>query len=288
MSKKIFQNLYRKSIKKMSHGHGFAKKPIIKNFLKIIEGNLKTEFAEVQGSKMFLDPGDSLDLSINGVYGELDTQIIREQIKEGDIVIDVGANIGYYTLIFAQLVGKTGKVFAFEPEPKNFEILKKNIEINNYDNVTAEQKIISDKCEKMKLFVSDSGIVGHRIQKMGNLENFIEVESVTLDDYMKKLNLDKKVDFIKIDVEGAEPKVLDGAKTILKENVNLKIFTEFNREVIKKYNSDPEDMLLLLTRNNFQFFLPNYKTNSLSITTRDILLNSNELLKENLNILCIK
>ncbi len=288
MSKKIFQNLYRKSIKKMSHGHGFAKKPIIKKFLKNIEGNLKTEFAEVQGSKMFLDPGDSLDLSINGVYGELDTQIIREQIKEGDIVIDVGANIGYYTLIFAQLVGKTGKVFAFEPEPKNFEILKKNIEINNYDNVTAEQKIISDKCEKMKLFVSDSGIVGHRIQKMGNFENFIEVESVTLDDYMKKLNLDKKVDFIKIDVEGAEPKVLDGAKTILKENVKLKIFTEFNREVIKKYDSDPEDMLLLLTRNNFQFFLPDYKTNSLSITKRDVLLNSNELLKENLNILCIK
>ena len=83
----------------MSQGHGFAKNPIIKKILKNIEGNLKIEFAEVQGSKMFLDPGDSLNLSINGVYGELDTQIIREQIKEGDIVIDVGANIGYYTLI---------------------------------------------------------------------------------------------------------------------------------------------------------------------------------------------
>ncbi len=140
MPKKTFQNLYRKFIKRMSHGHGFAKKPIINKILKNIEGNLKTEFAEVQGSKMFLDPGDSLNLSINGVYGELDTQIIREQIKEGDIVIDVGANIGYYTLIFAQLVGKTGKVFAFEPEPKNFEILKKNIEINNYGNVTVEKK----------------------------------------------------------------------------------------------------------------------------------------------------
>ncbi len=140
----------------------------------------------------------------------------------------------------------------------------------------------------MKLFVSDSDIVGHRIQQMGNLKKFIEVESITLDDYMKKLNLEKKINFIKIDVEGAEPKVLEGAKTILKENVKLKIFTEFNREVIKKYNSNPEDMLLLLTKNNFQFFLPDYKTNSLSLTEKDILLNSNELLKENLNILCIK
>ena len=288
MLKKFFLNLYKKLIKKMSYGYGFGKKPIIKIFLKNVESNLKTEFSEIQGSKMFLDPGDSLNLSINGVYGELDTQIIRDEIKEGDIVIDVGANIGYYTLIFAQLVGKTGKVFAFEPESKNFEILKKNVKINNYNNVIVEQKIISDKSGKMKLFISDSDIVGHRIQQMGNFKKFIEVESVTLDEHMKKLNLDKKINFIKIDVEGAEPKVLQGAKKILEQNSKLKIFTEFNRDVIKKYDSNPEDMLLLLTKNKFQFFLPNYKTNSLSLSKKDVLLNSNDLLKENLNILCKK
>jgi FkbM family methyltransferase len=288
MLKKFFLNLYKKLIKKMSYGYGFGKNPIIKIFLKNVESNLKTEFSEIQGSKMFLDPGDSLNLSINGVYGELDTQIIRDEIKEGDIVIDVGANIGYYTLIFAQLVGKTGKVFAFEPESKNFEILKKNVKINNYNNVIVEQKIISDKSGKMKLFISDSDIVGHRIQQMGNFKKFIEVESVTLDEHMKKLNLDKKINFIKIDVEGAEPKVLQGAKKILEQNSKLKIFTEFNRDVIKKYDSNPEDMLLLLTKNKFQFFLPNYKTNSLSLSKKDVLLNSNDLLKENLNILCKK
>ncbi len=123
---------------------------------------------------------------------------------------------------------------------------------------------------------------------MGNSKKFVEVESITLDEYMKKLNLEEKINFIKIDVEGAEPKVLEGSKNILEKNDNLKIFTEFNREVIKKYNSKPEDMLLLLTKNNFQFFLPNYKTNTLSFSEKDTLLNSNELLKENLNILCKK
>jgi len=105
---------------------------------------------------------------------------------------------------------------------------------------------------------------------------------------MEKLNLDEKVNFIKIDVEGAELKVLEGAKKILEKNNKLKIFTEFNREIIKEYDSKPEDMLLLLTKNNFQFFLPNYKTNTLSLSDKDTLLNSAELLKENLNILCKK
>lgn len=288
MSKSTIQNLYRKFIKKMSQGHGFGKNPIIKKFLKNIEGNLKTEFAEIQGSKMFLDPGDSLNLSINGVYGELDTKIVREQIKEGDIVIDVGANIGYYTLIFAQLVGKSGKVFAFEPEPKNFEILKKNIEINNYDNVIVEQKIVSEKCGKMKLYVSNSDIVGHRIQQMGNLENFVEVESVTLDDYMKKLNLDEKVNFIKIDVEGAEPNVLEGSKEILEKNNHLKIFTEFNRAVVKNYGTDPKKMIDLLYEKGFEIYLPNYKDNKINLTNADELLTSKETLLENINLLCKK
>ena len=288
MSKKIFQNLYRKSIKKMSRGRGLGKNPFIKNILKNIKGNLKTEFTEIQGSKMFLDPGDSLDLSINGVYGELDTQIVREQIKEGDIVIDVGANIGYYTLIFAQLVGKSGKVFAFEPEPKNFEILKKNIAINNYDNVIVEQKIVSEKNGKMKLYVSNSDIVGHRIQQMRDLENFVEVESVTLDDYMKKLSLDDKVNFIKIDVEGFEPNVLEGSKKVLEKNNHLKIFTEFNREVVKKYGTEPKKMIDLLYEKGFEIYLPNYKENKINLTNADELLTSKETLLENINLLCKK
>lgn len=288
MSKKSFQNIYRKSLKRLSKGYGIGKNPVVKKILNNIEENLKSDFSEVQGSKMILDPGDSLDLSINGVYGELDTKIIREEIKEGDVVIDVGANIGYYTLIFAQLVGKTGKVFAFEPEPKNFYILKKNIEINNYTNVVVEQKIVSDKCGKMKLFISDSDIVGHRIHKMGNLEKFIELESVTLDDYMKKLNLVSKVNFIKIDVEGAEPKVLEGSKKILENNNHLKIFTEFNRDVVEKYGEEPKKMIELLYRYNFKIYLPNYRQNKINLTHSNELLMSKEMLDENINLLCKK
>lgn len=282
---RFFFSIYKKCIKKMSLGYGLSKLYPVKIMLKKIESNFKSDFAIVQGNKMFLDPGDSLELSIQGVYGELDTNIVKNEIKPGDIVIDVGANIGYYTLIFAKLVGKTGKVIAFEPEPKNFQLLKKNIAINELTNVIIEQKIVSDKNEKIKLFLADSGIVGHRINPIKNTTNFIEVDSVTLDNYLQINNLNKKINFLKIDVEGAEMQVLEGAKCIL-ENHDLKIFTEFNRLAIKKLGMDPKKMLLLLTKNKLKLFLPNYKLNTISETNIDELLSSQETVLENLNILC--
>lgn len=275
-------------MKKFSFGYGISKFYPIKIIMKKFESNFKSDYAIVQGSKMFLDPGDSLDLSINGVYGELDTKIIREEIHEGDIVIDVGANIGYYTLIFAQLVGSSGKVFAFEPEPKNFEILKKNIEINNYQNIVAEQKIVSDKSGIVKLFIAEHGIVGHRINQQKSSQKFIEVESIILDNYIKKLNLDNKINFIKIDVEGSEPKVLEGAKEIMQKSNQLKIFTEFNREAVEEYGIEPKEMIDLFYRNGFKIYLPNYKENKINLTNVNELLTSKETLLENINLLCKK
>lgn len=275
-------------MKKFSFGYGISKFYPIKIIMKKIESNFKSDYAIVQGSKMFLDPGDSLDLSINGVYGELDTKIIREEIHEGDIVIDVGANIGYYTLIFAQLVGSSGKVFAFEPESKNFEILKKNIEINNYPNIVAEQKIVSDKSGIVKLFIAEHGIVGHRINQQKSSQKFIEVESIILDNYIKKLNLDNKINFIKIDVEGSEPKVLEGAKEIMQKSNQLKIFTEFNREAVEEYGIEPKEMIDLFYRNGFKIYLPNYKENKINLTNVNELLTSKETLLENINLLCKK
>lgn len=287
MSELIF-SIYKKCIQKLSFGYGISKFYPLKIIIKKIESNFKSDFAIVQGNKMFLDEGDSLDLSIRGIYGELDTKIVKNEIKSGDIVIDVGANIGYYTLIFAKLVGDKGKVIAFEPEPKNFEILKKNIEINNLTNVVVEQKIISNINGKRKLFLADTGIVGHHTNPLKNSTNFIEIDSTTLDDYLAKDSLSDKINFIKIDVEGGELQVLEGSKKILEKNKDLKIFTEFNRENIKEYDSSPEKMLNLMVKNNFQFYVPNYKKNKLSLTNEEILLNSTEFLKENLNILCKK
>ena len=97
-----------------------------------VVSRLRSNVAVVHGHKMFLDPKDSLRLSIFGVYEPFETDLVQHEVGEGDVVLDIGANIGYYTLIFARIVGEGGKVFAFEPDPDNFALLKKNVEASGY------------------------------------------------------------------------------------------------------------------------------------------------------------
>ena len=114
----FFLNLYLKIIKNFSHGKGYGKKNKLINLtVRGIESSLKTNYAQVWAGKMFLHPNDAFRLSIYGIHGAHDFKIIKNNVKDGDNVIDLGANIGYFTLILAKLVGPTGKVFAFEPDP---------------------------------------------------------------------------------------------------------------------------------------------------------------------------
>lgn len=284
----MFLKIYKKFVKKTSKGYGLSKNPLVKKIMNSVESNLKSDFAEIQGSKMYLDQNDSLRLSIDGVYGELDTLTMKQHIKNNDIVIDVGANIGYYTLLFSRLTENHGRVFGFEPEPNNFELLRKNTEINNYDNVTLEQKAVSKNPGIINLYLAKNGIVGHRIYDSDICSGSIEVEMISLDDYFSKLNLIDKINFIKIDVEGAELGVFHGMEKILHESENLKIFSEFNRNVIENEGSNPKEILEILNQYNFTINYIDNKQNLVRKITPNELMTSNNIIEENVNILCTK
>ena len=193
-------------------------------------------------------------LLMNGVYEKYVTYLFKKIIKQGMIVVDIGANIGYYTLISAKLVGNKGKVYAFEPEPNNFEFLVKNVEINKYTNVITIQKAISNKHGKIELFVdkvnwgaasfSENNI---QIQKGG----IVEVEAVTLDEFFENVVRDDKVDFIKIDTQGAEELIVEGAEKVFKNN-NLKIIMEFWPYGLKNVGTDPLKFLHKLQNYSFK------------------------------------
>jgi FkbM family methyltransferase len=135
-------------------------------------------------------------------------QYIRE-LRNGDIVIDVGAHIGSYTIRCAKLFGENGKVIAIEPIPENLILLKNNLEFNKLNNVLIEDKAIYNKQNKIKLFYYDIHPSGASVFKKFESDHLhaIIVETTTLDAIIEKYNL-KKIDLLKVDVEGAEAEVL--------------------------------------------------------------------------------
>ena len=246
--KKKFYRLTEKTI----GGHGIGNLPIINNLNRKVIEHLKDEYTQVDGKKMFLDKNDSLLLSINKIYEENETNFVKNLIKKGDIVLDIGANIGYYTLLFAQLVGNSGKVYSFEPDPRNYQLIEKNIEINNFTNVVLVKKGVSNKSEKATFYLMKSG--AHNTLKKGHSGTIdeIDIDVISLDDYFKILPIIP--DFIKMDIEGNELNALKGMKNILKSN-KTKIMMEVGAtKSAKKYlHIDPMDNLKFLGEFDFKF-----------------------------------
>jgi FkbM family methyltransferase len=159
--------------------------------------------------------------------------------KEGNIVIDVGAHIGPYTLKASSLVGVNGKVLAIEADPSNYDILNRNIDLNKFTNATAVNYAAYSKEEKIKLYLpskeEEEKELSHTkyntiIQdRTHNETKFVEVQANTLD-YLLQSNGIKheKVNWIKIDVEGAEFEVLKGAKDILSKSYNISLLIEIH------------------------------------------------------------
>ena len=125
-------------------GHTYlTKKGLRYPFLKKINGiviqKLKSDKAVIDGHTIYLDKDDSMRLSTRGHYEPFVADIAKKYLKEGDIVFDIGANIGYYTIIAGKHIGPEGQVFAYEPEDRNYSLLKKNIEAKVYCPTKTDQ-----------------------------------------------------------------------------------------------------------------------------------------------------
>jgi FkbM family methyltransferase len=217
----------------------------------LVKQSLKSKFVEVQGNKMFLDNEDSLDLTMNDVHEPLETDIVKKETKRGYTVLDIGANIGYYTLIFSKLVGENGKVFAFEPDPENFTLLEKNIKMNNCSNVTLVKKAVSNRNGKERLYISEKNKGDHRLYNSHDNREYVEVETIRLDDYFKDFG---KIDFIKIDIQGSEGALISGAPILIKKNKNLKILTEYWPLGLRRFGTEPQEYLKFLVKNGFKMY----------------------------------
>lgn len=205
------------------------------------------------GHKLYVDPGDlgiaRCLLVYKGVWEPLETETFVSLLKNDMVVVDIGANIGYYTLLAAQRVGGGGKVFAFEPEPKNFSLLSKNIRENGYTNIVAVPSAVSNRNGTSRLFLCPKNSGAHNLSARWHEESSIQVNTVTLDQYFSAY--EGPIDVIKIDAEGVEELIFDGMAQLLKRYPDLVIFTELNPPVGE---CSPERYLQKLLSQGFRIF----------------------------------
>ena len=250
--------------KNLFGGRGLTKYSFVRKVKNYSSSNLQTDYAEVFGNKLILSKkGLALTISHYGTYEELEAKIMKEKIKVGNIVVDVGANIGLHTLNMAKIVGNTGQVFAFEPDPSNFEILRKNVKINNYQNIILEQKACADKYGRTTLYQSDHPGMHRVFPQTKQAKGQVQVELTSLDKYFIDSNLADKINFIKIDVEGLEFSVLKGMKNILKNNKKIKILFEFMPKNTMEAGFTPIELLNYLTSYDFKLFCIDESTKKL-------------------------
>jgi FkbM family methyltransferase len=206
----------------------------------------------INGYKMHVRTGKSIggiaqQLIFDHVYEPLSTKVFVENINLGDTVVDVGANIGYYTLLAAS---RFCSVYAFEPEYANYVDLVHNISLNSfmnpYYNVMPMQSACSDTNCMRKLYVSKDEAGAHSLEPARDTKEFAMVKTVRLDDVIKG-----KVGFIKIDTEGHEMAVLAGAKRILSESMHTKMLIECWEQGLVASGSSVAKMLSCL--NGFGF-----------------------------------
>jgi FkbM family methyltransferase len=151
-------------------------------------------------------------------------KFVEERIKEGSTVLDVGAHLGEWSLLFSELVGQSGSVFAFEPDPVARASLVKNLRLNRISNVTVEADSISDRTGNVMLAAERFGSGLSSIVRQRTIDDGggsragydrIEVPSTTLDEYCQERGISP--DWIKVDAEGAEPLIVRGMRRLIEE-----------------------------------------------------------------------
>lgn len=152
-------------------------------------------------------------------YEPFATSIVQKYISEGQTFIDIGANIGYYSLLAAKIVGENGRVISFEPDERNFQDLIHNIGLNTFNNISPYQKAVSLRTGMSRLYLSKDEPGAHSLEECRDTSESLLVYTVKLDEVTKDMPV---VDFIKIDTEGHEMSVLKGAhETLLKTNAMM-------------------------------------------------------------------
>ncbi|HWP47211.1 MAG TPA: FkbM family methyltransferase [Candidatus Limnocylindrales bacterium] len=241
----------------------FLASPEFKN-RKIFQSNspVKYVLVELDNFKLYVSPDDwavGRTILEKREYEPHVTATLRKILEPGMVFVDVGANIGYFSLMAAQIVGNQGRVISFEPNQHNCGLLYSSAQSNNFENIDIYPYAVAEK-EATFLYdpLASNGIISDFGRDLEILDaGRILVRSVTLDKVLQGV---RKIHVIKLDVEGAEYKVIQGARNLLKEHRPI-LFSEFSPGGLQNVSKvSGKEYLRLLIENNYHIsIIPDQK-----------------------------
>jgi len=186
-------------------------------------------------------------------YEKENSSMIFNLVKDNSVVFDIGSNIGWYSLGLSKTRQKL-QVFAFEPIPKTFNYLKKNIELNQLDNIQAYNHGLSNQNAEIQFYYYPEGSGNSSLADLAEDHNSVKINSTVkkLDDFVDENAIDR-IDFIKCDVEGAELMVFQGGEKSIRHFKPI-IFTEMLRKWASKFEYHPNEIIDFFKQLDYKCF----------------------------------
>ncbi|WP_299416259.1 FkbM family methyltransferase [Acaryochloris sp. IP29b_bin.148] len=199
----------------------------------------------------------------------------ERSIQEGSVVFDIGANGGLYSLIASRKAGKSGNIYAFEPGKAELEILHRNLSINSCDNVEVIEKAVSDHSGQSKFAISKDGAMNSLMETehlYQSITHWQTIELISLDAFIQHNNI-SKVDFIKVDVEGAEELVFKGATKLLSSPSPPTLLFEGCNSTLATFGCSAEDLINGIQEFGFSVYSLNFNGELIPVSENNPTMN---------------
>ena len=215
-----------------------------------------TVFVETKYGKIYSWQDDMITRQLQRFSAHTRNEIamLGDFIRKGDSVIDVGAHIGTFTLPFAIFTGIDGEVLSIEGSTKNFDLLRHNIAINQHQNVILRKAVVSDSKHSFVMHSPLGGNTGaYQFIHCENASDPEAVHSLTLDEIIDADMPNRRIDLLKVDVEGCEMDVLKGASEMLSRDTPA-LYVEINKDVLNERKVDFTEILNFLRDSGYHLF----------------------------------
>ena len=233
-----------------ARGRGLSSNWLAWKAHRVIWRTTRSNRVVIDGHDLQLDLGDALALSSGG-YAHSEKDWYEANVRAGDIVVEAGANLGYFSLILAKLVGPQGRVIAYEPDPMLAALVRRNAAVNGYTNITVRQAACSDAAGRAMFYRSPVSTGDNRLFPHGPDDDSFEVELVRLDDDLAALGVET-FDLLKMDIQGAEPLAMQGLSRFLSEAPPRKMLIEFMPSGMLGMGNDPRAMIELIRASGYE------------------------------------